>query len=558
MKVFFIYNPHTKKWERKEYLNNKHVTVCIGDMVFCPIHKQFEKVIHYSQFTESSNFTRTTSCLFQSDCYVLFNKTLTYRDKMNNIDTLEELLLRTSGKLLYAYEIIEEEKLYLKEYYVKYELKNEELIMKLSEEKNKIYKDFFKQESTECFHYLSTRLRKDKLDREKKNSSYKNNSFFLHKHLTNQKKRINSQNKYEESKLAISILCDEVIDYIILLEIVRGKTNHKYNFGSTSIHNYNRYHIWEKYTDIDYSLIRDKLSLIQNYNFYEATNYDNFSILSKMFEVKENLYSIYKKNPLEFLKTVVLLKIGFNRFEAGWIIEKLKNKNFLGEFEYKIYFSPLEEYGMKFSNDNFFPEFLQWLYKNGYKEFAKNICIAQSNEYNYNYKGRYILWKILEITNNLPVLEEGLSVQKFINRAYIGFDAISHVFALDFILDKRYKDGKLGEYSYTELLIFQDILKVSKIVGVKPSYRGFLSCILNKDRYIMIRKENKVVGLLLASIGGFKVKSLEEIPLNSLEGWKEVNCYYEDKLNYVRIPEVFYYTGRVNSKKVKLDDLYIK
>jgi len=90
------------------------------------------------------------------------------------------------------------------------------------------------------------------------------------------------------------------------------------------------------------------------------------------------------------------------------------------------------------------------------------------------------------------------------------------------------------------LLTFQDILKVSKIIGTNISYLKFLSCILNKDRYVMIRKDDKVVGLLFASISSFEVNKLEEIPLESIEGWKIANNYRIDTSKYIRIPEIFH------------------
>ena len=547
MKVFFVYNPYIKKWEQQNYLERENIIILVDNFILCPVHKEFEKIFHYGQLTADSP-TITKTCTITTNCYalpeILINKKFDAYEKTSMLIYDEYLLnkvKRENKRFIYAYEIFERnQKLYIKTYFLTYKM-DKKLIYTFSEETLNFYKEYYDTfkfslrnkdiYKVESVHYLN-RKRKEKV-----NIPYRGKN----KHIT--------KTSYYRPDISKFSFCDEIIDYIIMKEMINfPKEAKKYSFGSKLVHGIDRYKQWQQDTDINIHFIEDNLKLRIKYLFYNRTSFEIFSIIMNELRMKNtyNLYHIYKENPLDLLKVITLYKIGFSYADAVYIVDRTEKDYFLGEYISPISrllsggdtgykFSYSEKYLMKFSHDNFFPDFLHWAIINGHKKLARSLCISKLR---FD-KNTYILWKILEITNNLPAIDE-ISVQKFINRAIIGFDAISHVFVLNFVLDKRYKDGKAGDYSYTELLTFQDILKVSKIIGTNISYLKFLSCILNKDRYVMIRKDDKVVGLLFASIGSFEVNKLEEIPLESLEGWKIANSYKIDTSKYIRIPEIFH------------------
>jgi hypothetical protein len=215
-------------------------------------------------------------------------------------------------------------------------------------------------------HYISKRI---KHDRRKK--SYLQSSPFLHNHITNTDRSIKNKSMIN-SNIYDNDICDKIIDYIIMREIITQNAHH-YSFGSNLIHGKKRYEIWKKYSDINFSLIHNKLNLRNRYDFSNTSNYENFSILMNEFNVEKTgqYYQIFKENPLELLKIIVLQRIGFSYSDCIFILQKTKNFNFLNEFDYKICFCPYEQFGLRLSSNNLFPEFLNWLCENNYKEFAK-------------------------------------------------------------------------------------------------------------------------------------------------------------------------------------------
>ena len=70
MKVFFVYNPHTKKWEQQNYLERENITILVDNFILCPPHKEFEKIFHYGQLTADSP-TMTKTCAITTNCYAL-------------------------------------------------------------------------------------------------------------------------------------------------------------------------------------------------------------------------------------------------------------------------------------------------------------------------------------------------------------------------------------------------------------------------------------------------------------------------------------------------------
>ena len=129
MKVFFVYNPHTKKWEQQNYLERENITILVDNFILCPPHKEFEKIFHYGQLTADSP-TMTKTCAITTNCYalpeILINKKFDAYERTSMLIYDEYILnkvKRENKRFIYAYEIFERnQKLYIKTYFLTYKI----------------------------------------------------------------------------------------------------------------------------------------------------------------------------------------------------------------------------------------------------------------------------------------------------------------------------------------------------------------------------------------------------------------------------------------------------